>query len=142
MNERLTASARLLRRRQTLAERKLWNSLRNRQLAGFKFRRQVPQDRYIVDFLCKEANLVIELDGGQHAGSEAERDRKRTVYLEQKGLYVLRFWINDVLDNIEGVLSAIQDLLHERSTPSPDASRHPLPEGRGYAGNSGKDSPA
>lgn len=72
----------------TDAERMLWSILRNRQLDGFKFRRQATIDPFVVDFLCVEAALAVELDGGQH---DEDRDRRRTVYLEARGLHILRF---------------------------------------------------
>src|SRR5438105_12138479 len=95
------ATARRLRRDQTDAERVLWFRLRDRRLGGMKFRRQMPVDRYIVDFLCADARLVIEIDGGQHA----ERDESnRKMILEAMGYLVLRFWNNEVLRNTDGVV--------------------------------------
>ena len=102
----VTATARRLRRDQTDVERKLWNLLRNRQLDGVKFRRQVPIDRYVGDFVCDRARLIVELDGGQHAEQQAYDDA-RTAVLEAHGYTVLRFWNNDVIDNAEGVLETI-----------------------------------
>lgn len=87
----------------TDAERKLWRRLCNRQMGGAKFRRQVPVGPYVVDFLCIEARLVIEIDGGQHA----EDGEKRTRYLQQYGYRVIRFWNNEVLGNLDGVLTRI-----------------------------------
>ena len=98
-----TVRARELRRFATDAERLLWAHLRNRQLEGCKFRRQVPIDRYIADFACLERKLVIELDGGQHA-ERACYDGARTDVLESAGWTVLRFWNHAVLQNLEGVL--------------------------------------
>ena len=106
-------NARSLRANQTEAEALLWRRLRDRQLAGAKFRRQVPIGPFIADFACYAANLVVELDGGQHADTEAA-DAARTAWLEQHGFRVLRFWNNDVLANPDGVLEAIQEVLHER----------------------------
>jgi very-short-patch-repair endonuclease len=91
--------ARRLRRDQTDAERPLWFKLRDRRLAGWKFKRQVPIDRFVVDFLCVERKLIIELDGGQHNLS-SQRDNERTALLEAMGYLVLRFWNNDVMHNI------------------------------------------
>jgi len=91
-----------LRRRLTDAERLLWKALRNRQLNGDKFRRQVPIGNYVADFVCVEKHLVVEVDGGQHLDNE--KDAERTVSLESKGFRVLRFWNNEVLQNLEGVL--------------------------------------
>jgi very-short-patch-repair endonuclease len=97
---------RCLRHRSTDAERRLWRHLRDRRLGGFKFRRQVPIGTYVVDFLCHEAQLVVEVDGGQHAKATV-KDARRTAYLSAKGYRVLRFWNNDVLGNTEGVLARI-----------------------------------
>jgi len=89
----------------TEAERRLWRGLRMRQMAGFKFRRQVPLGPYIVDFVCLEARLVIEVDGGQHAGSE--HDRVRDAWLEAQGFRMLRFWNSEVLGQTHDVLERI-----------------------------------
>jgi very-short-patch-repair endonuclease len=105
--KRLTPIARRLRRDRTEAESKLWRHLRNRQLEGAKFRFQSPVGHYVADFLCKDAKLIIELDGGQH-GIEIERDAARTRMLEAAGYRVMRFWNNDVLANTEGVLAEIR----------------------------------
>jgi very-short-patch-repair endonuclease len=99
-----------LRQQSTDAEWKLWRHLRNRQIDGVKFRRQVAIGPYIADFLAVDALLVIELDGGQHA-SQVDYDEERTAWLQQHGFRVLRFWNNDVLANTEGVLEAIQRFL-------------------------------
>jgi len=101
-----TLRARELRQFSTDAERVLWSHLRNRQLEGCKFRRQVPIDRFIADFACLERKLVIELDGGQHA-EQAEREVARTAALEAAGWTVLRFWNHEVFENLEGVLIAV-----------------------------------
>ena len=101
-----TIRARTLRRDQTDAERKLWSTLRNRQLDGFKFRRQVAIDRYFADFACVEAKLVIELDGGQHA-DQALYDQARTQVIEACGWRVIRFWNRDVLLESEGVCDTV-----------------------------------
>jgi len=94
-----------LRRDATNAEKMIWHILRNRQLAGAKFRRQATLGRYVVDFLCVEAKLVVELDGGQH---DAETDAQRTRWLEAQGYRVMRFWNNDVIENLEGVADTIR----------------------------------
>ena len=99
-------NARDLRRNLTDAERALWRHLRQRQVAGLKFRRQHPIGHYILDFVCLEARLVIELDGGQHADRQGE-DHERTAWLEARGYRVLRFWNTDVLGNPEGLLELI-----------------------------------
>ena len=106
------AFSRGLRKSQTNAERALWASLRNRQLEGARFRRQHPIGPYIVDFVDLEAKLVVELDGGQHNEDRVtEKDEARTAWLESEGYRVLRFWNNDVLANLEGVLEKISDAL-------------------------------
>jgi very-short-patch-repair endonuclease len=84
--------------------------LRRKQLDGFRFRRQQPMGRYIVDFFCPEARLIIEIDGGQHMDRK-KADAVRTSWLEEKGYRVIRFWNNDVLANTDGVLLRIRDLL-------------------------------
>jgi very-short-patch-repair endonuclease len=94
--------ARALRRNLTDAERKLWHLLRDRRLAGVKFRRQVPLGPYILDFVCFEHRLVIEVDGGQHAGSV--KDGERDARLAFQGFRVVRYWNHEVLTNPEGVL--------------------------------------
>ncbi|MGD9162404.1 MAG: DUF559 domain-containing protein, partial [Desulfobacteraceae bacterium] len=106
----LTRTARVLRRNSTDAERKLWYDIRARQLDGFKFRRQQQLGGYIVDFVCFEKSLIIELDGGQHAINR-EKDIERDSWLKKEGFHVLRFWNNDVLSNDEGVLSEIRKYL-------------------------------
>ncbi|WP_193368427.1 endonuclease domain-containing protein [Pelagibius marinus] len=100
-------NARQLRGNMTEAEQRLWSALRRRQLDGLRFRRQVPLGRFIVDFACYEARVVVELDGGQHAESEAE-DAMRTRWLEDRGFRVLRFWNDEVFGNLEGLLEAIR----------------------------------
>ena len=95
-----------LRKTQTNAESHLWYHLRNRHLDGFKFRRQHILQGYIVDFVCLEKKLIIELDGSQHA-TQQEYDSQRTLELKKDGFKVLRFWNNEVLDNVEGVWNVI-----------------------------------
>jgi very-short-patch-repair endonuclease len=106
-------TARRLRRDQTDAERRLWFQLLDRRLGGWKFKRQVPIGRFVVDFLCVERKLIIELDGGQH-DSDRERDSERTRVLEAAGYLVLRFWNNDVMGNMNGVLQMILDTLEQQ----------------------------
>jgi very-short-patch-repair endonuclease len=98
--------ARRLRRNQTDAERVLWFRLRDRRFAGWKFKRQVAIDRFVVDFLCVDAKLIVEVDGSQH-GQRKERDAERTAALEAMGYLVLRFWNHDVMRNTGGVLEEI-----------------------------------
>jgi very-short-patch-repair endonuclease len=107
-----TPRIRELRRQSTDAERTLWRRLRSRQFAGHKFRRQHPIGSFIFDFACLERNLIVEIDGGQYAAN-LERDAERTLWLEVEGYRVLRFWNNDITDNLDGVLSAIERSLAE-----------------------------
>jgi len=109
-----TKLTRQLRRNQTNAEQLLWLRVRSRQLGGLKFKRQFRIGRYIVDFFCHETRLVIELDGGQHAEC-AEYDHERSMKIQALGYRVLRFWNNDVLENIEGVLMSIMDAASGKS---------------------------
>ena len=94
----------------TDAERMLWQALREKQLYGHRFRRQHPIGKYIADFACIERKVVIELDGGQHQDNVAY-DEQRTAFLQENGWRVLRFWNNDALNNIEGVLFTIAENL-------------------------------
>jgi very-short-patch-repair endonuclease len=90
------------------AEFRLWCELRNRGLGGLKFRRQQPIGPYIVDFFCPFANLVVEVDGEQHAlGEQPEADATRTRWLEAQGYVVVRFWTNEVMDELDAVCNAI-----------------------------------
>jgi very-short-patch-repair endonuclease len=100
-----TTRARRLRHESTDAERKLWNRLRSRAIDGHKFVRQEPIGPFIVDFACRELRLVVEVDGGQHATDK--RDPIRDRWLNERGYRVLRFWNNDVLGNVDGVLEVI-----------------------------------
>jgi len=112
--------ARRLRVNQTDAERALWNRLRNRQVDGYKFVRQEPVEGYVCDFVCRESALIIEVDGGQHADSAEDVIRDR--HLADKGYKVLRFWNNDVLGNLEGVLIAVQSELRREKPLTPTLS--------------------
>jgi len=104
--------ARKLRREQTDAEKTLWMKLRHKQLEGVKFRRQQPIGPYIVDFVSFARKLVIEIDGGQHDEENVRaKDERRTAWLEERGYRVLRFWNNEVLMNLEGVLERIREAL-------------------------------
>jgi very-short-patch-repair endonuclease len=102
--------ARQLRRDQTDVESKLWSRLRARQLSGAKFRRQYPIGAFIADFCCYERRLVIELDGGHHA-ELVDADQSRTDFFVSQGYRVLRFWNNEVIENIDGVLGQIAHTL-------------------------------
>jgi very-short-patch-repair endonuclease len=115
--------ARDLRQSGTDAERKLWYHLRAARLNGLKFRRQHPIPPYIVDFYCDARKLVVELDGSQH---DEEVDRERSRFLEAHGLIILRYWDNEVLQQMDAVLAAIVDAAESRTlTPTP------LPVGEG-----------
>jgi very-short-patch-repair endonuclease len=112
---RSTQVSRKLRANQTDAEIKLWHRIRNRQIGGFKFVRQEPIGNYICDFVCREQCLVVEVDGGQHL--ESKRDEVRDAYLEKQGYRVMRFWNNDVLSNIDGVLMVLDEALRAGNRP-------------------------
>jgi very-short-patch-repair endonuclease len=116
-----------LRGRMTEAERRLWYRLRAHRFAGVKFKRQVPIGRYVVDSVCFDHSLSIEVDGGQHATSL--NDRSRTQWLEGEGFRVLRFWNNDVLGNLPGVLETVASALSR--SPSLVALRAPPSPTRG-----------
>src|SRR5689334_21072155 len=110
--ERFKARARSLRASQTSAEAKLWQALRNRRLARWKFRRQHPIDRYVVDFVTLDGRLIVEVDGVTHsAPMEIARDEARTRVLEASGFLVVRVSNTDVYDNLEGVLEMIESSL-------------------------------
>jgi very-short-patch-repair endonuclease len=106
--------AKKLRINSTDTEKYLWKYLRGRQLEGFKFRRQHPIGKYIADFINLERKIIIEVDGGQHL--ENKKDKLRDRWLKEQGYEVLRFWDNEVLTNIEGVLELIREKL---LSPSP-----------------------
>ncbi len=113
-NKVIRKRARSLRKIQTYAESLLWSKLRSRQLSGFKFRRQHPFDSYILDFYCSEAKLAIEVDGSQHINVENKKmDDARTTFLMQKGIQVIRFWNNDVLNHVDDVIAEIDATLNE-----------------------------
>ena len=97
---------RYLRKNQTDVEKLVWEQLRNRRLEGLKFRRQHPIEHYIVDFVCLERKLIIELDGGQH-GEKVKYDERRTSCLQSRGYRVIRFWNHDVVNHLEVVLREI-----------------------------------
>ena len=108
--------ARALRQNMTEAERRVWQMLRLHQMTGHKFRRQVPIGRYIADFVCHEARLIVEIDGGQH-DCLAPREAERSQFLHNEGYRILRFWNNEVLANLDGVHQTIADELG-RITPT------------------------
>ncbi len=106
-------NARHMRRKLTPAEAKLWYQLRNRNMRGLKFRRQVPVGRYIADFLCESAKVIIEVDGAQQ-GERVAEDATRTASLEAMGYLVVRVWNADVMNNATGVLDGISHTLDLR----------------------------
>jgi very-short-patch-repair endonuclease len=111
--ERFKQKARKLRQSQTSAEARLWQALRNRKLSRWKFRRQHPIDRYVVDFVSLDGKLIVEVDGVTHStASETARDEERTRILESLGFQVVRVSITDVYENIDGVLEMIDRTLH------------------------------
>jgi very-short-patch-repair endonuclease len=114
----LTDVAKRLRHEMTDAERVLWREVRAHRFASFKFKRQEPLGLYVVDFVCYQAKLIVELDGGHHA-EQQEPDAERTRWLESRGFRVVRFWNNDVLTNIAGVMQEIEKELNTTSPPLP-----------------------
>jgi very-short-patch-repair endonuclease len=112
-----------MRKNMPEAEFRLWCELRNRQLGGLAFRRQQPIGRYIVDFFCPSAKLIVEVDGEQHALEDhPERDRVRTAWLEAQGYSVIRFWTNEVMQDLDAVCNAILAAARGewRGGPSPE----------------------
>ena len=107
MTDRLAEYAKSLRKNATEAETLLWSRLKAKQMEGIKFRRQQPIGRFIVDFVSFEKRIVVELDGSQHA-IEKEKDRKRDRLLKNNDFVVLRFWDNEVFENMEGILEVIR----------------------------------
>ena len=105
-----TSLARQLRGDQTDVEKKLWSRLRNRQFLNYKFRRQFVIEPYIVDFVCLDLKLIVELDGSQH---NDDIDAERSLFLESCGFKILRFWNNDLIDNLDGVLERIQSVVED-----------------------------
>jgi very-short-patch-repair endonuclease len=113
-----------LRRDMTDAEAALWLRLRNRRLDGFKFRSQWSLEPYVADFCCLAARLVIEVDGGQH---NEKKDARRTERLQARGFRVIRFWNNDVLTNMDGVLEVISAALKGQEGQQKEEDPHPSP---------------
>ena len=111
MKKSLTTISRVLRKKQTPQEGKLWAFLRRKDFKHLKFRRQYVIGRYIVDFCCPKKKLVIELDGGGHSkAKQIEKDRMRDTFLKQQGFTVLRIWNNELEENIDGVFEKIDEL--------------------------------
>jgi len=127
----MTGLAKNLRKNSTDAERLLWKYLRAKQIEGYKFRRQEPIGKYIVDFVCFEKTLIVELDGGQHTG---DKDVNRDSWLNTQGFKVLRFWNHDVLINIAGVVEMIRANCRSHSSLTPPIITPPtsvLPRSQG-----------
>ena len=118
---RPTRIAKQLRNNPTDAERLLWARLSRRQLDGYRFNRQMPVAGFVCDFMCREAQLIVELDGGQH-DARADRDAFRTKLIEGEGYRLIRFWNNEVMSNIYGVLETIAAALRQGPPPAPPAS--------------------
>ena len=118
---RLRAYAKRMRGDQTPAEHRLWQILRAKRLSGYKFKRQLPIDHYIVDFACLQRRLIIEADGGQH--SESIRDGGRDGYLRAQGFRILRFWNNEIFENEEGVVTSVLNALRPPPLPNPSPAR-------------------
>ena len=121
----LLQAAKDLRKNSTAAEISLWKILRSGQLEGLKFRRQHVIGRFIVDFVCLERKVIIELDGGHHS-SQKERDNERDDWLKREGYKIIRFWNNEFFINTEGVLNKILEACQDSPSPQPLS-----PQGRG-----------
>lgn len=119
--------SRQLRKNMTSQERKLWNIIRERRFFGYRFRRQFPISSYIVDFVCREKRIIIEIDGGQHNEIQnIEYDNKRTEFLKSEGFQVIRFWNNDVDNNMDGIYERLKEVfkIDDKITPpKPSPSR-------------------
>jgi very-short-patch-repair endonuclease len=113
-----TDNARSLRSDMTIAEHKFWQAIRGKQIEDCRFRRQHPVGPYIADFACIDKSLVIELDGEQHQ-DRITYDERRTAFLQAQGWQVLRFWNNDVLNNLDGVLAKVIEVLTAASPSQP-----------------------
>ena len=116
MRNKLQNIAKILRKRPTEAEKFMWRYLKSRQLEGLKFRRQEPIGNYVVDFVCYEKKIIVEIDGGQHC---AERDGNRNRWLESQDFKILRFWNTEVLKNAQGVWEVIRKNCLSCDSPSP-----------------------
>jgi very-short-patch-repair endonuclease len=120
--EKVLINAKTLRANQTAAEQRLWHHLRAHRFMALKFKRQKPMGRYIVDFVRVERQLIIEIDGSQHA-EQTEYDRHRDAWLRSQGYTVLRFWNHEVMHQLEGVLEQIRDAVALSPSPSPTSGR-------------------
>jgi very-short-patch-repair endonuclease len=132
---RPTKRSRELRLGATEAERKLWQHLRARQVAGVRFNRQFPVGQFICDFVSRSCRLVIEIDGGQHnRAADQAYDLRRTEFLRAQGYHVIRFWNSDVLDNMDGVIRRIEQTLADMPSPAPSRKREGSLGSRGPKG--------
>ena len=123
-----TELARQLRKSETLAEKRLWQELRNRKLDGCKFIRQATAGPYIADFLCREHGLIVEVDGATHSSdSQLRADRQRTAHLERLGFKVIRLQNIEVHEAMDQALMVIRDALSHSPSPAPRAAERPLP---------------
>ena len=120
--EKVLLSAKTLRANQTEAEQRLWYYLRAHRFMALKFKRQKPMGCYVVDFVCVEHQLIIEIDGGQHA-VQTEYDQHRDAWLHSQGYTVLRFWNHEVMQQLEGVLEQIRNTIALSPGPSPTSGR-------------------
>jgi len=120
--EKVLLNAKTLRTNQTEAEQRRWHHLRAHRFMALKFKRQKPRGRYIVDFICVERHLIIEIDGGQHA-EQTEYDQRRDAWLRSQGYTVLRFWNHEVMQQLEGVLEQIRSTIALSPGPSPTSGR-------------------
>lgn len=112
--------SRELRKNMTPQERKLWSIIRNRQFFNYRFRRQFPVGQYIVDFICRERKIIIEVDGGEHNEQQnIKKDNNRTKYLESEGYQVIRFWNNEIDNNIDGVYEKLKTVFKINSDITP-----------------------
>ena len=132
----LRENAKHLRTHMTDAEARLWYHLRGHRFMGLKFKRQKPIGRYIVDFVCLECFLIIELDGGQHA-EQRQMDQVRDGYLQERGYQVLRFWNHQVLGEMEAVLERIRLSIDPLPSPLPPLDKQRAGEGAGRAQSDG-----
>ena len=136
MNNQIENS-RQLRKNMTPQEKRLWSAIRNRQFFGYRFRRQFPIGQYIVDFICREKKIIIEIDGGQHKEDiKIYYDNKRTEYLTTEGYKVIRFWNNEIDKNLVGVYEKLKEVFNVTDTVTPP---QPSPSGAGADFVAGKD---
>ena len=136
MNNQIENS-RQLRKNMTPQEKRLWSAIRNRQFFGYRFRRQFPIGQYIVDFICREKKIIIEIDGGQHNEDiNIYCDNKRTEYLMAKGYKIIRFWNNEIDKNLVGVYEKLKEVFNVIDTITPP---QPSPSGEGTDFVAGKD---